>query len=884
MRRYIFFLLIGFILLTNKTYGSVKFSSEIIEYLDEGVTYKYKLKIVGDKVLGVHILNIPITNDTVRLKTITNNKTEFGQRDTVKELLSKENAIAGINGSFFDLGSNIASPYGMSVNDKVVTSANNTLKKDTFASFFITEQLFPYIAYPTAKIKLYSENGFVMDIAGINKIGSLNYTSYYNSDAIDSTKNLGTEVDGRYKILVSKNNIIKAVVKPYEHTKLDNGDFVVILSDYNFKYHKKHFIVGKKLKLEIDSNIKFENTMTGLSGGGILMYNGKKSINTGLIPYGRHPRTTIGITEDRKNVLLVVVDGRNYNLGATEDELIRILQEENVVDALNLDGGGSATMVTKDYSTDELIVVNNISDLTSRKVADAIGVFTKPEYGDILDIIIEFDKENYFKDEYPKINVYGLDKKNNRVPLDRGKIAIKIENKIVTVIYIGENRVFLKEKPIIFKELYGIEANEDLHILSVNPIELSFFGLTEDNFKEPLHNATLKFEVSPKDLAVVNDGVLEPLKKGTGYLKVEKDNIVSYQKITIGFEETDYSHILSNSRTDTDIGFSITTYPINYKTYAKVIDLGNKFNVLELNYNFKKNSKSKQTAYINISGVNIYNENAYGIQVDLVGDNSKNKVYGTLIDSNGRTYNLYFSNQIDFSDKKTLIAKIPPNIKKPFMLKSIYVTNERTTNDITSKLEFSNLKVLSTFSNTIEVPEMQEANFSNKVSYFKKEFLKAPEVIVENGIINIDSLTKIINISNENIQNYESLIWDEKFRKFIVDNIGIIILPDFTKEDLDFNNILDTIIDLKTSNVILFTQNDFSNIKEDPILKILNQALSITKEKNDIKNLILISNNSKNTPKAELFKGISYLNFRDMTTMTIRFNENNYTYTLEKGK
>jgi uncharacterized protein YigE (DUF2233 family) len=76
---------------------------------------------------------------------------------------------------------------------------------------------------------------------------------------------------------------------------------------------------------------------------------------------GRYPRAAIG--HDGAYVYSVVVDGRSdADVGMTLHELgTYMLERLGVVAALNLDGGGSATLVTKD-SGDEYRVVNSPMD------------------------------------------------------------------------------------------------------------------------------------------------------------------------------------------------------------------------------------------------------------------------------------------------------------------------------------------------------------------------------------------------------------------------------------------------------------------------------------------------------------------------------------------
>lgn len=63
----------------------------------------------------------------------------------------------------------------------------------------------------------------------------------------------------------------------------------------------------------------------------------------------RHPRTAAGIVNHR-TVLLVVVDGRQpaYSNGMPLDELARLMKLLGAKTAINLDGGGSSTLVSRE--------------------------------------------------------------------------------------------------------------------------------------------------------------------------------------------------------------------------------------------------------------------------------------------------------------------------------------------------------------------------------------------------------------------------------------------------------------------------------------------------------------------------------------------------------
>ena len=86
---------------------------------------------------------------------------------------------------------------------------------------------------------------------------------------------------------------------------------------------------------------------------------------------GRHPRTAIGISRDRTRLWLVVVDGRQaYSDGMTLPELRELFSLLGAENAINLDGGGSSTMVVGGR------LVSHPSDATGeRAVVNGLGVF-----------------------------------------------------------------------------------------------------------------------------------------------------------------------------------------------------------------------------------------------------------------------------------------------------------------------------------------------------------------------------------------------------------------------------------------------------------------------------------------------------------------------------
>lgn len=99
-----------------------------------------------------------------------------------------------------------------------------------------------------------------------------------------------------------------------------------------------------------------------------------------------HPRTGFGISRDGKTFMMAVVDGRQpgHSVGVSLPTLADILIEQGAWDALNMDGGGSSTMVIRGE------VKNSPSDATGeRRTSSAFCVISTAPRGPLEHLRID---------------------------------------------------------------------------------------------------------------------------------------------------------------------------------------------------------------------------------------------------------------------------------------------------------------------------------------------------------------------------------------------------------------------------------------------------------------------------------------------------------------
>ena len=151
------------------------------------------------------------------------------------------------------------------------------------------------------------------------------------------------------------------------------------------------------------------------------------------------PRSTIGITADR-NIMIMMVDGRQapYSSGCDLFDLAAIMIENGCVDAVQLDGGGSATYLAKYAGTDELTLANSPSDGQERSVSSSLLVVSNAEPTGVFDsAVISPTNEVYTPGSVVNFTAIGADTAGYGVSIPEGAMWRVAENSEVDGVITG---------------------------------------------------------------------------------------------------------------------------------------------------------------------------------------------------------------------------------------------------------------------------------------------------------------------------------------------------------------------------------------------------------------------------------------------------------------
>ena len=122
------------------------------------------------------------------------------------------------------------------------------------------------------------------------------------------------------------------------------------------------------------------NVFNAVSGDRMLVQHGEPV--DGLEDSVLNPRTAIGYNRNGRYLIIAVVDGRQpfYSNGVTLAELAQLMIDLGAHYAMNLDGGGSSTMVVEGKDGQPLILnspIDNYIPGRERPVANHLGVYIK---------------------------------------------------------------------------------------------------------------------------------------------------------------------------------------------------------------------------------------------------------------------------------------------------------------------------------------------------------------------------------------------------------------------------------------------------------------------------------------------------------------------------
>ncbi len=612
----------------ERVYGAdTLFELKNEQIITKGVKYEKSRRITNEGFLDIHVLKMPLFDTNISIGSATSTK-ESGLKEAVTNLLAERDAVAGVNGDFFTIQGDYSYPFGPVVRDGKVLylSDEYNRKGNEYAMLYIDQNGDPFIDFVSTEITFRNNGELNVNVEAVNKISDMKDAVILNTLAMKDTKSVDSRFDKIIKIVVTDDKITY-ISKPGESVNIPENGYALLLGKADAE-KAQLFAVGQSAEFTISSKVDYTKLKTAFGGAGSILENGKPA-KEGIVIDGRNPRTAIGINQDKTQLILMVVDGRSHSIGATHDEMIKLMQEYSAYNAMHMDGGGSSTMAFKAPGANEYTLANTVSGGTQRKVISAVGIYNDAPIGTVSRISIKPDADVAFVGAPMKVRAYGLDEYYRNIDA-----SIKVTTDDPAGIKDGGVFVPSKEGKTNIKatygglsELYQINvtklaqldaADKHINILEGQSYELNVIGTGTDGNSGAIKTG-ITYQVIPSQMGRMSGNTFEANESGNGYILFNYGGINGCVPVKVGGRNEKLT--------------------LDAKTIEKAISIP---------------------------------ADAYAIKLNVNGDASGYVLKGSISDADGKAYTMTFAKTIDWAGGKEVSAFIPEAAKRPVTLKKIY--------------------------------------------------------------------------------------------------------------------------------------------------------------------------------------------------------------------
>lgn len=528
----------------------------------------YAFYHLPNRPLTIHVLEVDLNNQYVQLEACNG-----GQKSVATELTTNmykrndspgHDMIAAHNGSFFHTSETDGTAVGMS---RMGLICNGEILQNPvgWPLFVLTQDKVSYlenvhfsanITTSTGSNRIHTLNTHLLELESVDDAGErmMMFTREYGTKT--NTASGGTKVilvpkEGDFTI--TPNMTIACTVESiFDNTgasDIPEGKAVLYGTGVNETF-LKGLTVGEECTINIATTVpsvpSINNIKEGLGGSSHFILRDGEVVISGNPDI--HPRTFMGISKDGKTVYSVAVDGRwEGSAGVTLDDEGRILKMLGAWHGLNLDGGGSTTMVVHGD------IKNHVSGGAERAVGDALLVYSSaPVDDDIAKIAFEPRAYNVpitarFRPAIYAYNQYDLIKNK-----DLEGVKLSCDSEIGSF---NENNEFIATGDVasgyIYAEYNGITTKQLVNTI-MSPLALEYDSYVVDdkaeypilmngtvgNFVYKADAASVTWTIDDESLCSISDGKVRGIKNGVATLTGTSSNFNGNVTINVEIPDT----------------------------------------------------------------------------------------------------------------------------------------------------------------------------------------------------------------------------------------------------------------------------------------------------------------------------------------------------------
>lgn len=540
----------------NVSANSIIYDITTKEVITSGVTHEKILRFTDNGWLTINVLRVDLNNENIRVDTLINNES-VQKLTNVKTLAESSGAVAAINAGFFNWmkESGHGYPDGPIVQSGKIVSADREYNRynDSMGTFAINNLNEPMFDFWKTDMEIIAPNGASAIVFKYNKSNTDNYNTIAIYDRRWTQNSPGASTENPYlvEMLVDQNTVAE-IRQGLPSVEIPENGYVVVANGDNANFLLNNFNVGDPVNLSISTTPDWNNIEMAVTGSAILVKDGSIPAKFSYVSSdtnGKHPRTAVGSSRSGKELILVTVDGRqNSSIGMTLTELANLMIELGAYNALNLDGGGSTTMVAKEPLKSNINVINSPSDGSLRRISTAIGILPAFPTGTLDGFVIDTVDTNIFVNTSREFSVVGYDKYLNPVNIDTSNIKWNVEGVEGTF----KNNTFYptsEGEGTITATIGNFTSSIKIRVLS-NPTKLvlntkkitllkgntySFAvkGTDKNGYTADINGRDINWSVD-SNIGDINSGIFTAKNMGTGIIDAYYNDIHSYCAVSVG--------------------------------------------------------------------------------------------------------------------------------------------------------------------------------------------------------------------------------------------------------------------------------------------------------------------------------------------------------------
>jgi exopolysaccharide biosynthesis protein len=329
---------------------------------------------------NINIIEINSTDKNYSILSVKSSNKIHNSREKVSDIVKRnrnKNITIGINADFFY-------PDGDIVNNQIAEGEFVKGTKSNRSQIAFTFSNEPFINIFSFSGKLILKDNKEISIDALNQKRGFDSIVIYNKYWGNSTNTGSNGIEYVFIPIDStiSNKPFRAVIKSIldSNATITNNQYVLSASDNKKNTTLSSLQINDTILISLSIQPDINNVKELVGGLPQIIKDGINIAHSQALKEGanekfsltRHPRTAIGYSRDKAKLYLITVDGRQKcSAGMKLNELSEFMLFLGCYNALNLDGGGSTTLVINDK------IINHPSDVTGeRPVGNALLIIS----------------------------------------------------------------------------------------------------------------------------------------------------------------------------------------------------------------------------------------------------------------------------------------------------------------------------------------------------------------------------------------------------------------------------------------------------------------------------------------------------------------------------